>query len=128
MWRVSAEPGSERQGDKLCRGLNDKVTGYARIWMTRLARRVSHRLVILGYVCDWTDEDVRTLTRGVLIIIRLKHFGPVFGPNELLLLVDWVDTILAKSGDLEAIICSCDTHQCNSCMLLFLCECNVQVF
>nr|CAD1817314.1 unnamed protein product [Ananas comosus var. bracteatus] len=30
-----------------------------------LARRVSHRLVILGCVCDWTDEDVRALTGGV---------------------------------------------------------------
>nr|CAD1820602.1 unnamed protein product [Ananas comosus var. bracteatus] len=35
----------------LCRSLNDKVADYARVWITRLVRRVSHRLVILGCVC-----------------------------------------------------------------------------
>nr|CAD1821610.1 unnamed protein product [Ananas comosus var. bracteatus] len=64
VWRVSAEPGSKRQGDRLCRSLNDKVTCYVRVRMTRLARRVSHRLAILGCVCDWTDEDVKAFTGG----------------------------------------------------------------
>nr|CAD1837276.1 unnamed protein product [Ananas comosus var. bracteatus] len=40
----------QAKANLLCRSLNDKVTGYARVWMTRLARRVSHRLVILA-VC-----------------------------------------------------------------------------
>nr|CAD1817236.1 unnamed protein product [Ananas comosus var. bracteatus] len=64
VWRVSAEPGSEGQGDRLYRSLNDKMTGYARVWMTTLARRVSYRLVILDCVCDWTDDDIRALTDG----------------------------------------------------------------
>nr|CAD1822711.1 unnamed protein product [Ananas comosus var. bracteatus] len=38
-----------------------------------LARRVSHRLVILGYVCDWTDEDVRVLTGGVCDTPIIPH-------------------------------------------------------
>nr|CAD1827968.1 unnamed protein product [Ananas comosus var. bracteatus] len=38
-----------------------------------LARRVSHRLVILGCVCDWTDEDVRALTGGVCDTLIIPH-------------------------------------------------------
>nr|CAD1839465.1 unnamed protein product [Ananas comosus var. bracteatus] len=38
-----------------------------------LARRVSHRLVILGCVCDWTDEDVRVLTGGVCDTPIIPH-------------------------------------------------------
>nr|CAD1823310.1 unnamed protein product [Ananas comosus var. bracteatus] len=45
-----------------------------------LARRVSHRLVILGCVCDWTDEDVRALMGGVCDTPIIPHrlgMGPV---------------------------------------------------
>nr|CAD1817308.1 unnamed protein product [Ananas comosus var. bracteatus] len=73
VWRVSAEPGSERQGDGLYWSLNDKVTGYARVWMTRLARQVSHRLVILGCVCDWTDENVKALTGRVCYTLIIPY-------------------------------------------------------
>nr|CAD1844011.1 unnamed protein product [Ananas comosus var. bracteatus] len=38
-----------------------------------LARRVSHRLVILGCVCDWTDEDVRALTGGACDTPIIPH-------------------------------------------------------
>nr|CAD1822695.1 unnamed protein product [Ananas comosus var. bracteatus] len=76
----------EREGEKY--GLKDKVTGYVSVCVTRLARRVSHRLVILGCVCDWADENVRTL-----IITGLKHFGPVVGPSLVILgcVCDWAD-------------------------------------
>nr|CAD1823517.1 unnamed protein product [Ananas comosus var. bracteatus] len=34
MWRVSTEPRSERQGDRLCPSLNDKMTGYVETSLT----------------------------------------------------------------------------------------------